>query len=169
MRQLEFFRGSWTGTGTFHDSPFGARKAIRMTITTTSVEEGFWYQLRTQEQPSPENPDPLTARYLWGFDPGTDTYVAHWFDSRGSHAEQTSRGWDNDVLLFEGHITNGGVTVPLRDTFTRLGADRYLHVGEVDLGAGWIIVDDEDVHRDRPTTPARVYTGRFADSTETSR
>src|SRR3712207_1441547 len=94
MRQLDFFIGSWTATGAFHESPFGGYKPIRMTIATTSVENGFWYQLRTQEQPTPENPDPLSARYLWGFDAAAELYIAHWFDSRGSHAQQTSRGWD---------------------------------------------------------------------------
>src|SRR3712207_9157344 len=96
MRDLDFFLGSWTAAGTFHDSPFGARKPIRMTITTSAEEDGFWYHLRTREHQGPENPDPLSARYLWGFDAAADQYVAHWFDSRGSHAKQTSRGWEGD-------------------------------------------------------------------------
>ena len=136
-----------------------------MTIATTSVEDGFWYQLRTREVRTAENPDPLSARYLWGFDGSAACFVARWFDSRSSYARQTSDGWHDEVLVFNGHISNGGVTVPLRDTFTRVDADRYLHVGAVDLGAGWITVDDEDVRRDRRASGARVYTGSLAGST----
>ena len=32
-------------------------------------------------------------------------------------------------------------------SFTRSGDDRYHHIGETDLGDGWIAVDDEDATR----------------------
>lgn len=36
-----------------------------------------------------------------------------------------------------------GATVPRRDSFTQQDADAYHHIGEIDLGEGWILVDEE--------------------------
>jgi hypothetical protein len=103
--------------------------------------------VRTEEHATSDNPAPLTARYLWGYDTPAAEFVAEWFDSNGGRATQRSKGWDGDTLIFLGTMTVGGFTVPLRDTFTRKGDDAYHHVGETDLGEGWIAVDDEDVTR----------------------
>ncbi len=147
MRELDFFTGSWHGVGRFHDTPFGKGKPIEMAITGSGEDRGFWFVIRTEELATTENPDPLTARYLWGYDAGTDEFVAEWFDGNGGRATQRSKGWQADKLIFLGTITAGGHTVPLRDSFTRLDDDHYHHVGETNLGDGWITVDDEDVTR----------------------
>jgi hypothetical protein len=144
---LDFFVGSWHAVGRFHDTPFGAGKPIEMRIVGTSEDRGFWTVVRTEELATGANPDPLTARYLWGYDTTSGEFVAEWFDGNGGRATQRSEGWNGDSLVFLGTITMGGHTVPLRDTFTRTGPDRYHHIGETDLGHGWITVDDEDATR----------------------
>lgn len=37
-----------------------------------------------QAVPSPDNPNPLTATYLWGYDAETGRFSAEWFDSNGA-------------------------------------------------------------------------------------
>jgi hypothetical protein len=86
---------------------------------------------------------PLTATYLWGYDPEAGRFSADWFDSNGGRATQTSTGWEGDRLVFIGQMTYGGHRFALRDTFTRRGDHAYHHLGEVDLGQGWIPVDEE--------------------------
>jgi hypothetical protein len=147
MNELTFFVGTWHAEGRFHETPFGAAKPIEMTLTGSSEDRGFWTVLRTEETATEHNPDPLTARYIWGYDEATDEFVADWYDSNGGRARQRSAGWDGGRLVFLGTITMGGHTVPLRDTFTRTGPDGYHHLGETDLGDGWIPVDDETVTR----------------------
>ncbi|MFJ7217817.1 DUF1579 family protein [Amycolatopsis sp. NPDC098790] len=147
MNELAFFVGTWHAEGRFHETPFGAAKPIEMTLTGSSEDRGFWTVLRTEEAATEDNPDPLTARYIWGYDDAADEFVADWYDSNGGRASQRSAGWDGDELVFLGTITMGGHTVPLRDTFTRTGPDSYHHLGETDLGGGWIPVDDEAVTR----------------------
>ena len=49
-------------------------------------------------------------------------------------------------------MTYGGYRLALRDTFTRLGDDEFHHLGEVDLGQGWIPVDEERARRRRGTS-----------------
>ncbi|WP_432837375.1 hypothetical protein [Dactylosporangium sp. CA-092794] len=150
LRELDYFVGAWQAAGRFHETPFGPAKPIAMRIVASSEDRGFWRVVRTEELPSADNPTPLTARYLWGYDAAAGEFVAEWFDSNGGRATQRSAGWDGDRLAFLGAMTMGGYTVPLRDTFTRSGPDRYHHIGEVDLGGGWQAVDDEDVTRVQP-------------------
>lgn len=147
LSELDFFVGRWHATGKFHETPFGPGKPIEMSITGTSEDRGTWTVVRTEEHATADNPAPLTARYLWGYDAVANEFVAEWFDSNGGRATQRSSGWEGDVLIFLGTMTLGGATVPLRDTFTRQGPDGYHHIGETDLGQGWIAVDDEDVVR----------------------
>ncbi|OXM61724.1 hypothetical protein CF165_37765 [Amycolatopsis vastitatis] len=118
-----------------------------MRIDGVREQRGFWITLGTAELPTPENPAPLSARYVWGYDPAAGEFVADWYDSNGGRAVQRSAGWAGDRLRFLGTITMNGATVPLRDTFTRRGADAYHHVGEIDLGEGWIPVDEEEAVR----------------------
>jgi hypothetical protein len=147
LAKLAFFIGSWEADGTFHATPFSAGKPIAMRIDVEPLHRGFWIRTRTAEQPSPDNPNPLTATYLWGYDPEAGRFSADWFDSNGGRATQISTGWEGDRLVFIGQMTYGGYRFTLRDTFTRLGDDAYHHLGEVDLGQGWIPVDEERVHR----------------------
>lgn len=47
-----------------------------------------------------------------------------------------------------------GATLPLRDSFSRRGTDAYHHIGETDLGNGWIAVDEESVRVQSPSSPS---------------
>lgn len=147
MRELDFFLGAWDAPGVFHETPFGPRKPLEMRVEGTSEGRGFWTHVRTTELPTPENPAPLTALYVWGYDAAFGEFVADWYDSNGGRASQRSGGWDGDRLVFSGSITMNGTTVPLRDTFTRRGPDAYHHIGEIDLGDGWLAADEEDAVR----------------------
>jgi hypothetical protein len=111
------------------------------------VHRGFWIRTWTAERPTPDNPNPLTATYLWGYDFDTGWFSAEWFDSNGGRATQTSTGWEGDRLVFLGQMAYGGYRFALRDIFTRHGDDAYLHLGEVDLGQAWIPVDEKQAYR----------------------
>jgi hypothetical protein len=67
LAELAFFIGSWEADGTFHATPFSAEKPIAMRLDVEPLHRGFWIRTRTTEQPSPDNPNPLTATYLWGY------------------------------------------------------------------------------------------------------
>lgn len=145
---LSFFIGIWQEQGAFHATPFSTYKPIEMTVTVTAEEHGFWLLSRTLECATAANPTPLTARYLWGRDTKTNGFTADWFDSNGGHAVQRSPGWTGDTLVFLGTMTlANGMAAPLRDTFTRTGTNTYHHLGEANLGSGWIAVDEEDAVR----------------------
>lgn len=149
MKELEFFVGSRTAPGVFHETPFGPRKAIEMRVEGSAKGGGgFWLTLLTSELPTPENLTPLAARYVWGYDAVAGEFTADWSDSNGGRATQRSAGWVDDQLTFLGTITMNGSVVPLRDTFTRKGPDAYHHVGAIDLGDGWMAVDGENAVRE---------------------
>lgn len=147
MNELAFFLGTWDAPGKFHTTPFAPEKPIDMHIVGSGELNPHFLRISTAERPTPENTNPLRATYLWGYDAESDEFVADWFDSNGGRGRQRSAGWSGDTLVFEGTITMGGATVPLRDTFTQHGPDSYHHIGEVDLGQGWIPVDEEEAGR----------------------
>jgi hypothetical protein len=147
LENLAFFEGRWRGTGTFFAMPWTAEKPIEMTIEVTRELGGGWYLTHTAERGGVENPHPLSALYLWGYDAAAGHYVAYWFDSNGGRAEQTSTGWVDDTLVFLGVMRAGGMTFPLRDTFVRKGPDSYYHLGEVELDGQWAAVDEEELRR----------------------
>lgn len=147
MRDLEFFVGEWDAPGRFHPTPFGPAKDIEMHLAGAYDTRGFWFELVSTELATSSNPAPLTARYVWGYDATSQELVADWFDSNGGRGIQRSTGWQDNVLEFSGTITMQGATIPLRDTFTKRGPDAYHHIGAVDLGTGWIPVDEEEAVR----------------------
>lgn len=147
LADLGYFDGIWDADGVFHETPFSPRKPIRMTITAEWLHSGHWLRVATAELATADNPNPLTATYLWGYDAPAGPFIASWFDSNGGRAAQTTSGWVDDTLVFEGTMTNAGYTFPLRDTFTRRGDNEYHHIGEADVGNGWIAVDEETVRR----------------------
>jgi hypothetical protein len=147
LAELDYFRGTWDAAGIFHATPFSTQKPIRMLIEANIVYRGFWLQFNTAELPAENNPNPLSATYVLGYDTDAGKYVSIWFDSNGGRATQTSAGWDDRKLVLEGQMTAGGFTFPLRDTFIRRTHDEYYHLGEVDLGQGWIRADEETVRR----------------------
>lgn len=149
LSELEYFAGEWDAEGTFHKTPFNDEKPIRMGIETRRDLGGFWLVTRTAELRTADNPHPLAATYIWGVDPAGGRFTTDWFDSNGGRARQDGPGWDGDLLVFTGSMTSGGFTFALRDTFNRLGADEYHHLGEVDLGEGFIPVDEETARRRR--------------------
>ena len=147
LADLDFFHGTWAAPGQFHQTPFNEPKPIEMTIIGSSRLSPHWLHMTSEEAATPENAHLLRATYVWGYDDATGTFTADWFDSNGGRARQTSPGWDGDVLVFTGTMTLHGATVPLRDTFTRFDDDHFHHVGEVDLGEGWLPVDEENATR----------------------
>ena len=118
-----------------------------MHIEADLVYRGFWLRFNTAELPDGDNPNPLSATYVLGYDTSAGKYVSIWFDSNGGHATQTSAGWDDQTLVLDGQMTVGGFTFPLRDTFLRRTDDEYYHLAEVDMGQGWIRADEETVRR----------------------
>jgi hypothetical protein len=147
LAELDYFRGTWDAEGIFHATPFSAQKPIRMLIEANLVYRGFWLQFNTAELADADNQNPLSATYVIGYDTGADAYQSIWFDSNGGRATQTSAGWNDGKLVLEGEMTAGGFTFPLRDTFVRRTDDEYYHLGEVDMGQGWIPADEETVRR----------------------
>ncbi|MDD5367779.1 MAG: DUF1579 family protein [Anaerolineaceae bacterium] len=147
LEALAFFSGKWQGKGTFFATPWWPEKPIEMTTEVTRELGDAWYLTRTAEKASPENPQPLSAIYIWGYDAGSGRFVASWFDSRGGRATQTSSGWKHATLVFEGEMTAGGFTFPLRDTFEKRSEQAYHHIGEVSMEGRWMPVDEEDMTR----------------------
>ena len=138
LQDLAFFVGKWQANGTFFATPTSPQKPIAMTTDVTFELGGHWLVQRTEEQPTPENPSPLSVIYIWGYDLTSQQFIASWFASNGGRATQTSSGWNGDQLVFLGEMTIAGQTFPLRSTFIKKGENTFYYLGEVYFNGKWI-------------------------------
>ena len=143
--QLDYFDGTWQCTGTAFASPMGPEHKTTATVHAHKGSVGGrWTHIAYDEDKTPANPTPYHAGVYMGWDAGKKTFVSSCFDVAGGHCNQTSSGWSNDVLAFEGTSEGGEKPMPVRDTFTRKSATEVVHTGEMQGDdKKWMKLDEE--------------------------
>ena len=131
LSQLAFFEGNWTCTGTTYANPMGPEHATVAKVKGTKAVGGAWVHVAYDEEKTAANPTPYHAGVFFGYDAAKKTFVQLCADSFGSYCTQTSSGWKNDEMVFEGNSTMDGNAVPARDHFTRKGANELVHSSEM--------------------------------------
>jgi len=146
LSQLSYFSGRWGCTGMAFETPFGPEHATKAKASAESDLGGMWLRLNYDEEKTDVNPMPVHVMMMMGYDVEKKQFVGVCFDSFGQHCAQSSSGWKEDVLLIEGHSSMGDAGV--RDTFTKLNANSFTHLGEMQSPAGeWMNLDKETCTR----------------------
>lgn len=144
LSQVAFFTGTWHCTGKGFETPFGPEHVTEATVMSAPAVGGWWQELKYDEKKSAANPMPVHAAMIFGFDSEKKQFVGACFDSFGQHCAQSSSGWSGDTLMFEGHSSMGDGTAGVRDTFTKSGANKVTHLGEMQGPDGaWMKLDEE--------------------------
>jgi hypothetical protein len=144
LAQLSFFVGDWTCTGQADESPIGPAHATRATVHIGNDVGGFWYVGHYKEAQTAANPHPMVFHFVQGYDAAAKTLVMDCFDLFGSHCHQTSAGWQDDKLIYNGEASGAGpAAMPVRDTFTRKGTTGLEHSGEMQVEGKWVSTDHE--------------------------
>ncbi len=160
LGQLAFFAGDWSCKGKAEASPFGPEHATVGSVHVSREIGGFWYVGRYSEKKTAVNPQPMVFHFLQGYDAAAKNYLMDCFDAFGSHCHQTSAGWQDGKLIYSGEATGGGPATPVRDTFTKTGANepgahgRDAGRGQVDGDRSRDLRAGEEVDRDRAS---RLY------------
>jgi hypothetical protein len=148
LSQLAYFQGRWTCTGKVFASPLGPEHATAGKFSSAPVLDGWWVSFRYDETKTAINPSPIQAAGFMGYDPGEKTFVQRCHDSLGGYCQQTSPGWNADVMTFEGPGSMDGQKMRMRDTYTRKGAAVLVHSGEIQGPDGqWLKTDEETCNR----------------------
>ncbi len=147
LKELATFDGHWTCSGTAF--PFLGMPEHKTTATVDGTWEldRFWFSLHYKEARTAANATPVEVRYLWGWDNEVKKFASIAADNGGGHFSQTSPGWNNNTITFEGDMHIAGKTMKFHDVFTRVSASKIMHRGEAVIDGKWTKLDEETCSR----------------------
>jgi Protein of unknown function (DUF1579) len=145
LAQLKGLAGSWTCTGrTFGPGPEHATSA---TLTFAWQLDGFWLEVRYDEQKTGVDPVPFRSISEWGFDEVQQALTATMVDNLSGIVTATSAGWQGDKLVLEGTAHRYVRQFQARDTFVRRGDDQLTHTLEANVNDSWIKLHEDTCSR----------------------
>lgn len=143
LAQLDFFAGSWTCTGKADASPMGPAHDTSSTVAIAKQYGGHWYFGHFEEAKSAANPMPMAFGFAMGWDPAAKMLTMDGYDAFGGRSHQTSQGWKDGKLVFEGQSMMGPGPSAARDTFVKSGDKTLEHTGEMQVEGKWVHMDHE--------------------------
>ena len=142
MANLKVFDGRWTCEGKVLPTPMGPGGAMTSTVDGHSDLGGFW-QSGSVKSSGAGMPGTMEGMFHMTYEPGAKQYVLLWVDNMGGFSKASSPGWDGDKLVFTGEGAMSGMTMQVRDTFTK-GADGSLrHDWEAQVDGKWTPLGSE--------------------------
>ena len=147
LRQLDALIGKWQCKGMAYATPWFPEHPTTAEATETWILDGKWVALSYIEKKTAENPMPFVVNGYYGYDPEQKLYVAGSVDSTGGYATGASKGWNGNVIVYEGPWHLGGMTSNSRDTFTKVSANEITHLGELESNGTWIKLGQETCTR----------------------
>ena len=147
LKDLEVFAHNFDCKGIAYASPMAPEHATTAKVTGAWTLGGTWIAFSYIENKTPKNPMPVGVRGFWGYDAEIKKYVAGTVDNMGGYSTSASDGWNGDTIVFEGPWHLGDRTVTGRDTFTKTGANKIMHVGEMQMDGKWVKYGQETCTR----------------------
>ena len=100
--KLEQLAGTWIGTETCHPSPWNPELHSAKSKTVRRVALGGFHAIGDYEKLG-EGEDAFTGHEIFSYEPDSDEYVCHWFDSMGPKGCALRGRWQGDTLTLLGH------------------------------------------------------------------
>jgi len=148
MAQLKIFEGVAKCTGSQSVSDLGPEHPTAAVVRGRSDIGGFEVIIRYNERKTKDNPSPILALYVIGYDASAKQFVSTRFDNFGGQGSGTAPGWASDKLTLTSDYVVGGKKLGLRDTFTKKSDTEVDHLGEIQGSDGkWTTLDQETCKR----------------------
>lgn len=135
---LRYFVGRWDVTS--KDPASG--EVLQVEYSIEAAPGGAWLA-----GSSGSRDGALSARDMWGRDPLTGEVIRVIFDGSGTFATVRSPGWSGDKLVLEGEARSKAGTVRVRETISRVSAQRFEAVWEAYRNGAWSAYAVETVTR----------------------
>jgi hypothetical protein len=152
-KKLSALIGDWSGGETLHPSPWDAGGTAAASVTNSWVLDG----LAVVQQYEQRRDGQVTFRghgVFW-YDPSSQEYVMHWWDSMNGTAGEYRGDFDGDVLVLGAPMPQGGHS---RTSWRLTGPDAHDFLMEVSPdGETWQPAMEG---RYRKTAPARKAAGK---------
>ena len=143
LKELQYFVGNWQCTGTgyaFMGTPEHKTTAM---VEAMWILDGYWLSMRYHENKTAVNAHPVDARIFMGYDEQTKKIASGAVDNMGGYFTQSSPGWEGNKLTLEGDMHGGGMTMKVRDVFTKVSATKVEHMAELEMNGKWTKLDEE--------------------------
>lgn len=136
LRQLDYFAGVWSCTGTGYDDQ-GKGHPVVATATLRWELNGFFLGVHYQEKKTAANPMPIVDEEHWGYGEETKQFVAGVVDNEGGYGNKMTAGWDGAKLVWLGEYHTMGMKLPYRDAFTKKGDNELTDAGDIQVNGAW--------------------------------
>lgn len=148
MSQLSYMVGTWHCSGKTFQTPMGPEHPTEGTANAQMALGGFRLVIHYDETKTAASPMPYRVLQVVGWDAAQKMFDSSCFDDFGSKCTQTSPGWKDNALVFEGTAMMGSEKMGARDTFTKVSANEMTHKGEMQGPDGkWMTGDEETCKR----------------------
>jgi hypothetical protein len=148
LDELSAFEGAWTCEGRrVVDREGGRRVPITSRLSIARTLGGYWFSGRAVRDDVAPEPLSVTRLFFWSYDGVLGKFVGGWLDDRGGWSAQTAMPWDEDKLVFLGHVTATGEKVTARETFTRPHDGAFTRRYEILGFIEWGLVEEETCRR----------------------
>jgi hypothetical protein len=137
LRQLDYFKGTWTCKGMAFAMPDAPEHAVAGKITDKWIMNGAWLQFNYDGMKTKADPKPMAAYGFMGWDAEKKNFAMGGVCSDGCYSTESSPGWENDVMIFTGPNHMGGMTVTGRDEFHKISASELKYVYQVEMNGKW--------------------------------
>jgi hypothetical protein len=148
MSQLSYMVGTWHCSGKTFATPMGPEHATQGVAKAQMELGGFRLVIHYDEAKTAANATPYRVLQVVGWNAAQKMFDSSCFDVFGAACTQTSPGWKDNALVFEGTAVMGDQKMGARDTFTKKDANEMTHKGEMQGPDGkWMTGDEETCKR----------------------
>lgn len=137
LGNLDYFAGKWNCTGT--DMSSGKAMATKSTANGRWDYGNQWLAVDLNQT----QPAPMKASAFLGYDAGPKMYVVGYLDSMGGYGTSGSKGWMGDTITYDGDAHMMGMSMKGRDSFQKMGKNKFQHLFLVEENGSWKKILDE--------------------------
>jgi len=143
LRQLDYFKGTWMCKGTAFAMPDAPEHAVSGKLMSKWIMNGAWLQFNYDGAKTKADPKPLSAAGFMGWDAEKKDFVMGTVCSDGCFSSESSPGWEDDAMIYNGPNHMGGMTMNGRDEFHKISNTELKYVYQIETNGNWQKVMEE--------------------------
>ena len=143
LDQMKVLEGNWRCDGRAPASSSGPERAYKSTWKFKRDLDNFWWAAEYQQSKAKGHPTPMKARGYMTWDAATRSFVLVGVDNMGGSSNESTTGWNGDVVTLAGDANVGGKKVPYREVITKKGTREFTWRGEMKVGGDWVTLGED--------------------------
>ncbi|VEP18238.1 conserved exported hypothetical protein [Hyella patelloides LEGE 07179] len=121
LERLEYFEGTWRC-----QQPAAPETPVGVFIWTVQLDlNDFWYVGNAEEIEFPDEREPINSREFLGYDAVSQKLFRFVVVGNGNSLNFTALDWQDETLVWEGAVVEGGNARPLRQEIIQDDEDKF--------------------------------------------